>query len=365
MGKLVNRAKMSVASAPGTGAISLGSAVSGYLSFAQAGVNDQDTVSYVIEDGSNWELGNGVYTASGTSLARSTILGSSNSGAAINATSGALVFVSALAGDLTDASVRQTVSSGPDSSGLPNFLPATSASLSLTTQNLSSATPLIVTAAQGFRSGGNFDYFQNFNANVTWSGLAASTTVYLYVNAATGALGSTTLQPIYQFGGTPAVTNGQFTFNVGEMIGYMGNGSSAPPTPLVFVGEAVTGASSVTSTAAYAYNGYYDSGWTTPLYGGGTSVSKNANIGCADNTANLVIQCISADDGYAVGDLMTFPFGVNGGPIVGSVWTSRNVCGTAAAASSEFNGFTPKGGGSAAGLSQAKWQYKLTAKRNW
>jgi hypothetical protein len=59
-----------------------------------------DIVSYAIEDGANWEIGFGAYSSSGPTLTRSTILASSNGGAAISATSAALVFVTPLAADL-------------------------------------------------------------------------------------------------------------------------------------------------------------------------------------------------------------------------------------------------------------------------
>ena len=104
---LVNRAKMTTATT-GTGTLTLGSAVGGYQSFAAAGVADGNTVSYVIEDGNDWEIGTGVYTASGTTLSR-TVSESTAAGSAINLTGSAVVYVSAIAGDIVQPSATQTL----------------------------------------------------------------------------------------------------------------------------------------------------------------------------------------------------------------------------------------------------------------
>ena len=95
---LVNRAKVATATT-GTGTITLGSAESGYQTFAAAGVANADVVRYVIEDGDNWEIGTGTYTASGTTLTR-TVIESSNADAAINLTGSAVVFVGVAAEDI-------------------------------------------------------------------------------------------------------------------------------------------------------------------------------------------------------------------------------------------------------------------------
>jgi len=100
---LVNRAKVGT-STTGTGTITLGSAESGYQTFADAGVVDADVVRYVIEDGTNWEIGTGTYTASGTTLSRT--LGESSTGSLLSLTGAAVVFVGAAAEDLAPGALN-------------------------------------------------------------------------------------------------------------------------------------------------------------------------------------------------------------------------------------------------------------------
>lgn len=97
MAKLFNRAKMTT-STTGTGTVSLGSASVGFQSFASAGVSNSDVVQYVIEDGSNFEIGTGTYSTSGTTLTRSPAE-SSNSNNAINLSGAATVSVTAIDDD--------------------------------------------------------------------------------------------------------------------------------------------------------------------------------------------------------------------------------------------------------------------------
>lgn len=72
----------------GTGTITLAGAVSGFQSFAAIG--NSNTTYYTIAHTTlaEWEVGIGTYTSSGTTLSRTTILSSSNSGSAVNFSAG-------------------------------------------------------------------------------------------------------------------------------------------------------------------------------------------------------------------------------------------------------------------------------------
>ena len=79
----------------GTGTLTLAGAVTGFQAFSAA-LSNGDTTYYAIAELSTgaWEVGLGTYTTSGTTLARTTILDSSNSGSAINLSgAGADVFI--------------------------------------------------------------------------------------------------------------------------------------------------------------------------------------------------------------------------------------------------------------------------------
>jgi hypothetical protein len=72
----------------GTTAVTLAGAVTGFQTFAAIG--DANTTYYAIagQGTSEWEVGIGTYTASGTTLSRDTVLASSNSGSLVNFSAG-------------------------------------------------------------------------------------------------------------------------------------------------------------------------------------------------------------------------------------------------------------------------------------
>jgi hypothetical protein len=228
--------------------------------------------------------------------------------------------------------IRQTVLSGPvDTSGLPTFLPATSVNLNLTTQSVSTGVnALVATAAGGANGSGAINAVGQATANLTWTGCTASNTNYLPVSIAAGALTALTpviLAPIYQWGGTPAVTAGQYTYNIQQGIMWLGNGSTASAVNHVIVGEAVAGASTITSTVEYAYQGRYSTEQVT--IAASTAYSFNSGIGTVLQRAIPWMECKTTDLGYAVGDRV-YALGAdsNGTAYAGTqFWTTKNTCG--------------------------------------
>jgi hypothetical protein len=107
----------------GTGAVILAGAAAGFQSFSAIG--NSNTTFYCIagQSSSEWEVGIGTYTSSGTTLSRDTVLSSSNSGALVPFSAGAKdVFVTYPAGKSAFSTVNTSEStiSTPFSLGTNN-----------------------------------------------------------------------------------------------------------------------------------------------------------------------------------------------------------------------------------------------------
>lgn len=103
MANLLNRARMTTATT-GTGTVTLGSAVTGHATFAEAGARNGWQFSYCIEEGNDFEVGRGVYTTAGTTFSRDSVILSKIAGTAgtskMNLAGAAEVFITAVENDI-------------------------------------------------------------------------------------------------------------------------------------------------------------------------------------------------------------------------------------------------------------------------
>jgi hypothetical protein len=72
----------------GTGTVTLAGAASGFQTFAAVGDGNSTYYTIAGQTGTEWEVGIGTYTASGTTLSRTTVLSSSNSGSLVTFSAG-------------------------------------------------------------------------------------------------------------------------------------------------------------------------------------------------------------------------------------------------------------------------------------
>jgi hypothetical protein len=160
---------MTVSSAPGTSTtIPLGAAatVSGvtFLSFAGAGATAGQQVSYSILDTGNSEIGTATYTSSNTTLTNRTPTKSTNGGAAINASSAALVY-SALraedlnsfivAGQLLGTATNDNASAGNVGEIITASL-SSAAAIALTSGTITNVTSITLSAGDWDITGGGY-----------------------------------------------------------------------------------------------------------------------------------------------------------------------------------------------------------------
>ena len=253
---------------------------------------------------------------------------------------------------------RQTVQGGPiNASGLPDFLPASSVTLTLATQNISATYPLSVSASQGHGSGA--ERIGSVTGNtLSWTLSASSGVYYLYVDiAAIGTLttGQTTTAPVYSY----TATSGTNTFNITTMTMFT---SGSTRGWRVFVGEATAGASSISAVVAYAYNGVF-SGYAsaiTPLVT--TAMSVNHNLGITPKSFGFFTECITTDGSFSVGHV-TQPIVWNGSYMLATpVAVTSKKCEARCASSWCVSDIVT---GGAPSLAAAKWKGWFECERGW
>jgi|Laugresbdmm110dd_1035094.scaffolds.fasta_scaffold11629_2 hypothetical protein len=129
----------------GTGTLTLLGASIGFQSFAAVG--DGNTTYYTISSngGAEFEVGIGTYTSSGTTLSRTTVLTSSNSGSLVNLSAGTKdVFVTYPASKSTYETAGQEIYAGADGSIYLNAITITKDTAVPANYNGMSAGPITV-----------------------------------------------------------------------------------------------------------------------------------------------------------------------------------------------------------------------------
>lgn len=248
--------------------------------------------------------------------------------------------------------VPQTVLSGPvDANGFAAFGGSTGST------TVTAAGTLIVTAANGLTNR------VGTIVNPSWTGLTAS--AYLYLDIAsdgTCTTGSTTLLPTYRWGGADVITANQFTFNIQEMTGKVGNGSTAAQTYRVFVGEVVA-SGTVSAINWYALRGRYRSA-ATSIPGNSTRTAFSSNLGVMTGvTVDLLVENVTTEGGYTTGMLVR-PF-MQGGT---SGWGTHSAIESNLVLSTATNN-APLSiintSGTNTNVTPANWRYRMEARRSW
>lgn len=287
-------------------------------------------------------------------LASSGITGAAASGANSDITS--LSAVTSINGaSFAFLPTRQTVLSGPvDTNGFAAFGGATGST------TVTASGTLIATAANGFVAAGQQNYIGSI-VNPSWTSLSTNGTMYLYLDiAANGSCtpGSGTLEPTYQQGGTYSVTSGQFTFNIQEMVGKVGNGATAAQTYRVYVGEVTVAGGVVTAIVWYALRGSFTT--TTAGIPTNTRLSVNHNLGCKPRVARLAVKCTSSDAGYSVNEEVSMYYA--NGNILSESQTRLTYGIIANIAAINVNNKTS---GANVSISAANWDTAFYVERGW
>ena len=255
----------------GTGTITLGGAETNFASFSSV-LSDGDTTYYAIVDDTNnaYEVGLGTFTASGTTLARTTVLASSNSGSAVNLQAGTKdVFINYPAGKSVFLnSSNQLVING-------TAVTSTAAELNILDGVTATATEI------------------NYLDITTLGTSEASKAVTADANAKVKFIGTTSVAEMIEKVTTQTSTTGTINFDLltqavefytanqggNRTINFRGDGST-PLNSVMATGESMTVAILMTqgSSAYYLDTYQVDSSSVTPEWSGGSAPSSgNAN----------------------------------------------------------------------------------------
>lgn len=190
----------------GTGTVTLAGAATGYQSFAAIG--DANTTYYCIagQTGGEWEVGIGTYTASGTTLSRTTVLESSNANALVVFSAGTKDVFCTYSADRSlyrDENSRVGINVTSPTAAL--HLPAATATASTAPLKFTSSAGTVLTTAEAgaVEYDGKVGYFSGESSQ---RGVVNASQFITLTGNYTTVSGSTALQKLFN-----APTNGALT----------------------------------------------------------------------------------------------------------------------------------------------------------
>lgn len=279
------------------------------------------------------------------------------------------------ASSATLVSIRQTVASGSvDANGQANFL---SIGTGLAVNLAATSVPVTYNFAAGYGPNGAIDYVGRDTVDIAsaWSSLTASSTLFLYVdrNTSTGAktYGFSSRQPLYQPTAPAAPATDQHWFDMSVFTMKRWTGAAWSIVQRVFVGEAATGTSTVTSVTTYALNGRYRSPVASPLFGSSTVVNFNHNLGI--NTESIIggfrffAQNITSENNWPQGAVIEPDACVSAGGQSGrSIGvTGRNTASATAGSNGTGWQTSDRSTGALFQMTVNRWGYFATLSRGW
>jgi hypothetical protein len=240
MALVVNDRVKETTTTTGTGTVTLGGAVSGFDTFA-AGIGNSNTTYYCIQLAAEFEVGLGTLAGDSSTLARTTVISSSNSDSAVNFSAGAKnVFCTLPASKATvlDASGNLALAGAIDVDGITNLDVvdidgAVDMASTLQVDGVLTTTSTQV-ATGGITSGSNIVSDTDSTDDLGTTGVRWAN---LFVDGITA---------------TDQITATGFT---GTLDGILGSGAAAAATTTTLVSSTITASGIVTANAKLDLNG--------------------------------------------------------------------------------------------------------------